>query len=373
MATTIGPEDPAFVGFVPVSLRPFPTGSYFTCPTSAFYTASASYQGCCYPDTKCVIATACEDNTLQFGGSSVTWYVARYPAPVSLSMSFGCISIIYPISWGVLHIWNSMLMTEQKQYWDSFVQPTGGRPDEWSDADGVLLRRRYPVRTHPVPSRPGQCHRRMYEESLLSPYRGAILTAYIAAPESTETSAGASVPSGQSSSTSTSSSSSAGAKPSGSASKSAPASDATYGEAPGTPPAKSPSKAWIAGAVIGPLAFVALAGLGIMLFRRRRRAAAAAAAAQTNLASSPGDQKDAGFYYKPPAAYDQRASSAAWGPDSGFYKPVPAPPAETAYEGAHELAGDRSTQVFIELPAYGQGQGESPVELPAHSHDQHGK
>ncbi|TQW08799.1 hypothetical protein IF2G_03230 [Cordyceps javanica] len=138
----------------------------------------------------------------------------------------------------------------------------------------------------------------------------------------------------------------------------------TYGPAPGTPPPSAPSRTWIAGAVLAPLILSVLLGLGLCLWlrrgRRRRRAA------EEDGAKSVGDssREDVAFYYNQDMKLDLRESTGPWSPYSSRFGSL-----RTANEGDrpashHELAGDRSTQVYLELPDMNSPPA---VELPAGS------
>ncbi|KAJ6781627.1 hypothetical protein PWT90_04429 [Aphanocladium album] len=102
----------------------------------------------------------------------------------------------------------------------------------------------------------------------------------------------------------------------------------TYGPAPGTPPPSPPSKAWIAGAVIGILALFALMGVGTLFFlrRRRRRRMKRQEAVESDGSRWMGgggggvsSQEDLKFYYNQSMKLDPRASKGPWSPYSSGY------------------------------------------------------
>ncbi|KAH6611919.1 hypothetical protein C7974DRAFT_87396 [Boeremia exigua] len=125
---------------------------------------------------------------------------------------------------------------------------------------------------------------------------------------------------------------------------------------PTTPaPKKSSSKAWIAGAVVGPLLGLALIGGLIWFFLRRKKTAAAAAPppAQTTAAAAPPQ------YYPPPM--QQNASAAPFGVADGKQwapqspqSPVSSVPSPGPYGGQYPQQGGHAGpgQEFVQ-PVYG--------------------
>ncbi|KAJ3493382.1 hypothetical protein NLG97_g4765 [Lecanicillium saksenae] len=286
MTTTVGPENPAFVGFIAVSERPKPTESYYSCPSEYRFAASASFNGCCpsLASADCPIATTCVDGTLRFSGST------------SACQQGSC----------------------QSQF---LVPATEGPTTTAYFCGGELKFGKTLYRADPAST-----------ASASSGSTGSIL----ASSTSNFTSAATSISS-------------------------------TYGPAPGTPPPSPPSRAWIAGAVLGPVAFFALLGLGVFFFLRRRRRRQDSEESDGCRWMGASSQEDLGFYYNQSMKIDPRASRGPWSPYSSGYDSLRRGNEEGKDDGEvgrYELAGDRSTQVHIELPTI---QPPPPVELPATS------